>query len=419
MLTKPQIDRARAQSEPYVLWDDELAGFGCRVHPTGRRSFIVKYRMPGDRKTVWHTLGRYGTLTVVEARTKAREVLKHATLGADPQADKKARAVDAGAITVRRLVDQYKAALSAGTARTKRSQGRQAAPGYIADTVLHLERFAAAHSRQAASAITRPEVVSLLNRYVDQPSVHRRMHGAIHRMYLWARRQGLVASNPTEDIETTAPPARERVLKFAELALIWHAACALDPLYRDYVRLMIATGQRRTEVAGMRWGEIDLAAGLWTLPAGRTKARRQHTIPLPTLAVGILQARQKAGPPLPAGDGIVLPSRSRDGKANAPISGWAWLKRELDKRVQLAPWQMHDFRRSLVTHCAEQGADIATLDSMLNHAASMTRGGIVGVYQKATLLEPMKGVMQLWNRLLENALAGVEGKIVRMPVRKR
>jgi integrase len=319
---------------------------------------------------------------------------------------------------VRRLVDQYKAALSAGTARTKRSQGRQAAPSYIADTVLHLERFATAHGRQAASAITRPEIVGLLNRYVDQPSVHRRMHGAIHRLYLWARRHGLVASNPTEDIETTAPPARERVLKLAELALIWHAASDLDPLYRDYVQLMIATGQRRTEVAGMRWGEIDLAAGLWTLPADRTKARRQHTIPLPTLAVGILEARKKTGPPLLAGVDLVLPSRSRDGKSNAPISGWAWLKRELDNRIPLPPWQMHDFRRSLVTHCAEQGADIATLDSMLNHAASMTRGGIVGVYQKATLLEPMREAMKLWNQLLENTLTGEKGKVVRLPARK-
>jgi integrase len=171
----------------------------------------------------------------------------------------------------------------------------------------------------------------------------------------------------------------------------------------------------------MTWGEIDLAASLWTLPAGRTKARRQqHTIPLPALAVAILQARQKACAQFPAGDDLVLPSQNRDGKSNAPISGWAWLKRELDKRArELPPWQMHDFRRSLVTHCAEQGADIAVLDSLLNHAASATRGGIVGVYQKATLLEPMRQVMRCWNLLLETALAGDAETIVELPAGRR
>jgi integrase len=99
-----------------------------------------------------------------------------------------------------------------------------------------------------------------------------------------------------------------------------------------------------------------------------------------------------------------LPTLSADGTGEAPVSGWSWLKRQLDRLAGFEGWQMHDFRRSLVTHCAEAGADIAVLDTLLNHAASMTRGGIIGVHQRATLIEPMREVMKLWDRLLTEAL---------------
>jgi integrase len=100
----------------------------------------------------------------------------------------------------------------------------------------------------------------------------------------------------------------------------------------------------------------------------------------------------------------VLTTLTRDGKSAWPISGWNWLKRELDRRSGVAEWRLHDFRRSIVSICAEHGTDIGTLDTLLNHSSSATRGGIVGVYQRATLLEP-RGVMALWNRLLWEALA--------------
>ncbi len=230
------------------------------------------------------------------------------------------------------------------------------------------------------------------------------MHGAISRMYAWALRHELVAINPADHIETTSPPSRERVLSLEELARIWRAAEKLEHVYRDTVHLMITTGQRRAEVAGMTWGEIDLARALWTLPAARTKARRQHVLPLPALALGVLLRRRMAFQHTPAPDDLVLPTLARDGKSIVPISGWNWLKRQLDRTAGVPAWRLHDFRRSIVTICAEHGADIAVLDSMLNHASSATRGGVIGTYQRATLIEPMRKLMALWDQLLSDAL---------------
>jgi integrase len=208
------------------------------------------------------------------------------------------------------------------------------------------------------------------------------------------------------DIETTVPAPRDRTLSLEELASIWHAAEQLEPVYRGLAQLMIVTGQRRTEVARMRWGEIDLARGLWTLPAARTKARRQHVVPLTALTLDVLQRQRPAtGKRTPASEDLVLPTVSRDGRAIVAITGFNWLKRELDRLSGVTGWVLHDFRRSIVTICAEREiADIAVLDSILNHASSATRGGVVGVYQRATLLEPMRRAMTQWDALLREAI---------------
>jgi integrase len=168
---------------------------------------------------------------------------------------------------------------------------------------------------------------------------------------------------------------------------------------------MILTGQRRQEVADMTWGEVQLAAGLWVLPARRTKARRQHSVPLSPLALAILKARHNAFTHAPAAADLVLPTLARDGKSVASISGWNWLKRELERRSSVADWRLHDFRRSIVSISAEYGiADVATLDTLLNHASSATRGGVIGVYQRAALIKPMRAALEAWEGLLRTAL---------------
>jgi len=418
-LTKTKIEKAKAPAEGVlILWDEKLPGFGCRVFASGQRSFVVCYRLRGARRKYWVTLGTYGLVTLEQARDKAEEMLAKAKLGEDPQADRKARAEaelkDAQVFRVKDLVQRYGAALRAGLAAGKRLRGRAATPAYIADIELHLGRFAHHCGKQIADTVTRADVVTLLNDYIGQPSVHRRMHGAIRGMFAWARQAELVANNPTADIETTTARPRERVLSPEELALIWHASGHLAPIYRDGIRLMIATGQRRNEVAGMRWGEIDLKRGLWTLPGGRTKARRQHVIPLPPLAVAVLQARRKALRRVPGADHLVLPAISQDGNNVTSFSGFSWVKRAIDRQIGIPSWQLHDFRRSLVTHLAEKGADVAVLDSMLNHAASVTRGGVIGVYQKASLIEPMRKVMTIWDDLLTKALN--QDNVIKFPV---
>ena len=378
-----------------------------RVYASGKRSFVYRYRLPKQRQVFEPVIAALGELTVAEARQSAKLWAGYVAKGQHPERTMRepgqAEAVDP-ARSVALLVQRYLQALHSGHAATRRSRGRKLAAAYAKDSTLQLARFVEACGPQDAGTLTQQDVQRALQT-APGVSSHRRMHGAINRCYAWAREHGHVNNRPADDIATGNPDSRHRVLTLDELASIWRAAAQLDPVYRDCVQLMILTGQRRQEVADMAWGEVQLGAGLWILPARRTKARRQHSVPLAPLALSILKARHNTFAHEPAAADLVLPTLARDGKSIAPISGWNWLKRELDRRSGVVDWRLHDFRRSIVSISAEHGsADVATLDTLLNHASSVTRGGVIGVYQRAALLKPMRAALEAWETLLRTVL---------------
>jgi integrase len=409
MLTMKQISAAKPQAARYVLWDGKQAGFGLRIAPSGRKTFILSYRLKGTRRAITASLGTYGDVTLDQARNEARKLAGTVAHGGDPMAAKRARTTAERALQAGRLVELYATALKNGTASSKRLHGRPASVGYVEDTLAYLNLFARTFGKRAAASVSRRDIEQLMETYTGRPATQRNLHGAISRLYTWARRQDLLRDNPAADIETTTASARERFLSLAELGAIWHAAGELNDRQRDVVRLLMLTGQRRSEVAGMTWGEVNLATGVWTLPAGRTKARRQHSVPLPILAIELLQARLAQLPYPPAADESAVASSYRS--AREPFADWYPTKRELDRRSGVTSWRLHDFRRSLVTHCAEAGADVAVLDTLLNHAAAVTRGGVIGTYQRATMLGPMRTVMALWNDLLSEAVGLTEAQV--------
>lgn len=425
-LTKAVIERAEPKTSPYVLWDSDLPGFGCRINPTGRRTYIVQYRLQGSRKAYQPSIGESRVISLSQARARAAKMLATARLGTDPVAERKERAakeaVLADRLTLAQLVEQYVTALRAGTVKTRRRSNGPLAKQYLLDTERHLRRFANKHGATPAQEIDRKlHVLPFLDKLAGQTATHRQTHGSLQRLYAWGRQRGLVTNNPTSDIQTSLPPSRDHTLSLPELAEVWRAAEEIGGSHGDLVKLLVLTGQRESEVAAMVWGEIDLTARRWTMPGQHNKPNRKHVLPLSGLAVELLTARLGTKPP--PRDELVLPSVSRDSSRRpVEISGWTKLRIKLEEKSGVIGWRFHDLRRSFVTICAEHGADIGTLDSMLNHAASGTRGGVIGVYQRAALLKPARQVMLLWDGLLRAAIGlptamKPEEKIVALPTR--
>lgn len=160
----------------------------------------------------------------------------------------------------------------------------------------------------------------------------------------------------------------------------------------DFSKPKCRPGQRREEVGAMAWPELDLDARMWTIPGERTKNRRAHRVPLAAAAMAILEALPDRGRPMVFG-------WSR--KAPTGFSGWSRAKATLDARVAkargaaLAPWRLHDLRRTAVTGMAELGAAPHVIEAVVNHASGFG-GGVAGVYNRATYEAERRAALELW-----------------------
>jgi len=204
---------------------------------------------------------------------------------------------------------------------------------------------------------------------------------------------------PANPVIGTRKPAdskpREHVLNNAELVSVWRA-CGDDNFGR-IVRLLILLGSRRAEVGGMRWSELDLDAGTWTLPAERSKNHRQHVIALPPAATEIIKS---------------VPRTSRDqlfgDRAGKGFTSWSRGRQDLDRRFagKVRPWRIHDLRRTVATGMADIGVEPHVIEGALNHFSGH-RHGIAGVYNRSNYERPVKAALARWG---EHVAALVEGR---------
>jgi Phage integrase family len=191
------------------------------------------------------------------------------------------------------------------------------------------------------------------------------------------------------------------------LVNIWRAAGRLkEPVWRDLARFLIAVPCRRGEAAQLDWSHLDLGAAEWRQPAKLTKNRDPHRLHLHPLVLGVLGARKQATD----GKGLVFPApRSGD-----IVDTFSDIKTTLTEATSsggspaLTGWTWHDFRRSFATALGEAGIPEAVADAILNHRQSATRGGVLGVYQRASRWPEQVKAMQLWGWLLAAAIEGRE-----------
>ena len=212
--------------------------------------------------------------------------------------------------------------------------------------------------------------------------------------------EGLAEHNPVIGVNRAKENVRERVLDAKELRLLW---CALpDNDYGAIVKLLILTGQREGEIAGLRRSESREDAIL--LPGSRTKNHRQHLVPLSAVARAIIDdqlARQ-----LDDKRELIF------GRSQGPFSGWSKSKKRLEAAIKSANgkafphWQLHDLRRSFATHAAGIGIQPHIVESILNHQSGF-RSGVAGVYNRATYDAEKRTALDRW---AEHLLPIVEGR---------
>jgi integrase len=372
--------RVPAGARDVLVFDDALPGFFIRKFASGKASYGVKFNVGAQQRRL--TLGAVVPGVLAERRKMAADILARARMGQDVVGDKIALA-GKHSITLGEVVPRYLAAREGELRPKSYTEARR-----------YLERAWLPLHKHHIDAITRQNVVAIVDDLErDSGKVAAdRARTALSALFGWAIDRGYLNANPTLSIRSRAQNGtRERVLSEAELASVWKA-CDVGDDYSHIVRLLILTGQRRAEIGGLAWPEIDFEKRHIDLPPERTKNGRAHIVPLSHEALAIVtELPHREGRNLVFGSGV------------SGFSGWSRAKTELDARIAdkagrkpMAPWTLHDIRRSVVTHLHERGfTQPHVVEAIVNHISGH-QGGVAGVYNKAQYLSERRQALVLW-----------------------
>jgi integrase len=362
-----------------IFFDDDLAGFGIRLRAGGggrlRRTWIAQYRAHGRTRRM--KIGAAEKLDADQARKAAKKILAKVELGEDPQGDK----VEDRRKTSRTLRAIVELFLEVQATRLRPASLR------LSRLFLTGPYFAPLHST-AATDITLADVAARVSAITRKngATTAARARSALSALYRWAMGEGLLGASPVNPVVGTNKPKdatpRDRVLSDHELAAIWNAA---DGEYAHVLRLLILTGCRREEIGGLRWSEIDLDKGALALPKERVKNNRAHALPLPPLALSIIQSV-----PRRVSRDLLFGSRSR----SPGFCSWYSAKTQLDAKLagKVAPWRVHDLRRTTATKMADLGVQPHIIEAVLNHYSGH-RAGVAGVYNRSPYEREMRAAL--------------------------
>lgn len=333
-------------------FDDALPGFGLRVSQGGAKSFVVVYGKERRLKT----LGRYPALGLADARKAAKKLLGDiATL--DPDTPHAPRVSFDGACE-RFLADC--------AIRNKPS------------TVAEYRRLLRRHFDidKALGDVNRADIMRRVEAIKGAPAERHHAFVAIRTMMNWCHKHGLIDASPVPRLsfETTT---RARVLSDDELRTVWQRAEAIGHPYGTIVQLLILTGQRRGEIAALRRSWIT--GDELCFPVGFTKNKREHRIPIGKVAKAIIDA-------IPDTGDLLFPAR---GHTDRPFNGWSKSKRTFDKPLTIAPYTIHDLRRTFSSTMARIGTPIHVTERLLNHISGSV-SGVAAVYNRYSYIAEMR-----------------------------
>ena len=383
------------------------------VSPTGAKSWALRYRSL-DRP-VKLTLGRYvsaadmlpevasqepqfrGPLSIAGARFLAQKAKLARDQGVDPATalggDRKAaRPTEFGA-----AFEKFEKAHIAVHNRT--STGRE-------QRRLYKTKLKPEWKGRALTSIRRRDVIALIDAIREEgaPVSANRTLALARKFFNWCVEQELIEVSPCLNVRAPTPEiSRERELSEPEIGLFWEATASLPLTYRAFSRLLLLTGQRRGEVAQMRWSELS-EGGEWKLSGSRTKNGKPHVVFLSDAArAELAKLPRLAGDP----DYVFSSGRGR-GEANTHISGFSKIKTAIDSAMValnkdrgaaeplvLHPWRMHDLRRTFAAGMQRLGVEERVIEKIINHSAAK-RPGIVGVYQVYDLAAERKAASARW-----------------------
>lgn len=404
-------------------------GLFLRIRPNGAKSWLFCFRIGKDRTWRQMTLGSLKDVSVKEARDQLKELKRLVKEGIDPRhARAAAKQENIQAISMQGLFDSWieyiKIDKEVSLTWIKRHEDRWR---------LHLKNslgnilardISRAHLANALDTMTRKGIREETRKALT----------TLNLMLDYALTRHLIEANPArmlkpKDFSATANKPRARVLTLSELRQLWLAldqssSLSLSTITTSAIKLLILTGARRGEVAGMRWSELNLDEGTWILPSDRTKNAQKHIIYLSSFAIEIIRALH-----LITGHSkfVFDTGRYADGghihedtltgviaRLRGTVKG---IKKKCIEDAPLSDvesFSIHDLRRTAATSWGEYLKVFPhVIERMLNH---QPQNKLIAIYQRAEYADEQREAWLAWGALVQRQIANDPKNIIQLKV---
>jgi integrase len=389
-LTDKGVVALKPRPQRYAFPDPQMTGHYVRVQPSGAKAFVTVARSPGA-KQVWTTIAATDVMSIDEARTKAREVIKRVRAGLSPVEAKAETFGDVAANWLKRHVD-------AKGLRTR----------YEIVRLLNKHVLPAWDDREFIS-IRRSDVAAVLDDVEDN-------HGARNADYVLMIIRAIANWYAARHDDYTPPfvrgmrrqnpgaQARARILDDDEIRAIWKAAEA-NGTFGALVRICLLTAQRRGKVVTMKWSDVS-DNGEWSIPREPREKDSAGTLALPDEAVAIIHAQPRMGE-----NRYIFA-----GRGNGPFRGFSQGKAAFDAKLpsELQRWVLHDLRRSARSLMARAGVRPDIAERVLGHAIA----GVHGVYDRHSYLQEKADALRRLAALIDG-IVNPRDNVHALPMAKR
>ena len=356
-LTKRTVDSIKPSDKAFIIWDTEMGGFGIKISPSGRKAYVVQYRISRkSRKTRRMTLGAHGTISCEQARTKAKNLLGQAAFGENPLREKDEMKT---AMLTSELLDMF---------YNEHVMPKLAVRTQEAYNSIIQKKLPKAFLGLPIKDVTRQDVARLHHSLREIPTSANKVLAMLSKFFNWSEKFGYRAdhSNPCRHVEKYKEKPRQRFLSPEEQKRLWHA---LDDAEKHTtatiysiaaLRVISLTGARLREVLNLKWDYVDLNRKVLNLPESKTGAK---TIYLNDAASEIIQ-----NIPQQLDNEFVFCGI----RAGQPIKELQKAWQRIRSSSNLEDVRIHDLRHTFASVAVMNGMSLPLIGALLGHSQPRT-----------------------------------------------